>query len=63
MASDALELFLADIARFPLLSAREERELARRIERGDGAAKNRMIESNLRLVVANAKRYLSLIHI
>ena len=57
MPSDALELFLADIARFPLLSAREERELARRIERGDGAAKNRMIESNLRLVVANAKRY------
>ncbi|MEX2196641.1 MAG: sigma-70 family RNA polymerase sigma factor [Thermoleophilaceae bacterium] len=57
MASDPLELFLADIARFPLLSAGEERDLARRIERGDGAAKDRMIESNLRLVVANAKRY------
>jgi len=55
--SDSLQLFLRDIAQRPLLTAEEEVELAKRIERGDQAAKNRMIESNLRLVVANAKRY------
>ena len=55
--SDSLQLFLRDIAQRPLLTAAEEVELAKRIERGDQAAKNRMIESNLRLVVANAKRY------
>src|SRR4051795_5540550 len=55
--SDSLQLFLRDIAQRPLLTASEEVELAKRIERGDQAAKNRMIESNLRLVVANAKRY------
>ena len=55
--SDSLELFLRDIAQRRLLTASEEVELAKRIERGDQAAKNRMIEANLRLVVANAKRY------
>jgi RNA polymerase primary sigma factor len=55
--SDSLQLFLRDIAQRPLLKAVEEIELAKRIERGDGAAKERMIESNLRLVVSNAKRY------
>jgi len=55
--SDSLQLFLRDIAQRPLLTASEEVELAKRIERGDQEAKNRMIESNLRLVVANAKRY------
>jgi RNA polymerase primary sigma factor len=55
--SDSLQLFLRDIAQRPLLTAGEEVELAKRIERGDQDAKNRMIESNLRLVVANAKRY------
>jgi RNA polymerase primary sigma factor len=55
--SDSLQLFLRDIAQRPLLTATEEVELAKRIERGDQEAKNRMIESNLRLVVANAKRY------
>ena len=55
--SDSLQLFLRDIAQHPLLTAQEEVELAKRIERGDQEAKNRMIESNLRLVVANAKRY------
>src|SRR5947207_579719 len=55
--SDSLQLFLRDIAQRPLLTAEEEVELAKRIERGDQQAKNRMIESNLRLVVANAKRY------
>ena len=55
--SDSLQLFLRDIAQRPLLTATEEVDLAKRIERGDGSAKERMIESNLRLVVSNAKRY------
>jgi RNA polymerase primary sigma factor len=55
--SDSLQLFLRDISQRALLTAAEEVELAKRIEKGDTAAKNRMIESNLRLVVANAKRY------
>jgi len=55
--SDSLQLFLRDIAQRPLLTAAEEVTLAKRIERGDQEAKNRMIESNLRLVVSNAKRY------
>jgi RNA polymerase primary sigma factor len=55
--SDSLQLFLRDIAQRPLLTAGQEIELAKRVERGDQAAKNRMIESNLRLVVSNAKRY------
>ena len=55
--SDSLQLFLRDISQHPLLTAAQEVELSKRIERGDQAAKNRMIESNLRLVVSNAKRY------
>ena len=55
--SDSLQIFLRDIAQRRLLTAAEEVELAKRIERGDQEAKNRMIEANLRLVVANAKRY------
>jgi RNA polymerase primary sigma factor len=55
--SDSLQLFLRDIAQRPLLTASEEVDLAKRIERGDQAAKDRMIEANLRLVVSNAKRY------
>ena len=55
--SDSLQLFLRDISQRPLLTAEEEVQLAKRIERGDQAAKDRMIESNLRLVVSNAKRY------
>jgi RNA polymerase primary sigma factor len=54
---DALELFLDEVSRFPLLSAGEEIELAKRIERGDKGAKDRMINSNLRLVVSIARRY------
>jgi RNA polymerase primary sigma factor len=55
--TDALQLFLNEAARYPLLSAAEEVELAKRIERGEKAAKDRMINSNLRLVVSIAKRY------
>ena len=55
--TDALQLFLNEAARWPLLTAAEEVELAKAIERGDRAAKERMINSNLRLVVSIAKRY------
>jgi RNA polymerase primary sigma factor len=55
--TDALQLFLNEASRFPLLTAREEVELAKRIERGDLDAKHRMVSSNLRLVVSIAKRY------
>jgi len=54
---DALQLFLNEIGRYPLLTAREEVDLAKRIERGDSEANHRMINSNLRLVVSIAKRY------
>ncbi len=55
--TDALQLFLNEAGRYPLLTAAEEVELAKRIERGDKAAKDRMINSNLRLVVSIAKKY------
>jgi RNA polymerase primary sigma factor len=55
--TDALQLFLNEMARYPLLTAQEEVELAKRIERGDQAAKELMINSNLRLVVSIAKRW------
>ena len=55
--ADSLQLFLNEMARYPLLTAKEEVELAKRIERGDRRAKERMINSNLRLVVSIAKRY------
>ena len=55
--TDALQLFLNEIRRYPLLTATEEIELAKRIEQGDLAAKERMINSNLRLVVSIAKKY------
>src|SRR4051812_33139650 len=57
MNDDGFALFLQRIARTPLLTATEERALAYRFERGDLAAKDRMIEANLRLVVHVAKRY------
>ena len=55
--TDALELFLRDIGRHPLLTPAQEVALTKRIERGDLEAKRTMIESNLRLVVSIAKRY------
>jgi RNA polymerase primary sigma factor len=54
---DSLQLLLDGIAKTRLLTAQEEIELAKRIERGDLAAKDRMIEANMRLVVSIAKRY------
>jgi RNA polymerase primary sigma factor len=54
---DSLQLFLSEIGRHPLLTPSEEVALAKRVERGDAAAKERMITSNLRLVVSIAKRY------
>src|SRR3982750_4370256 len=55
--TDALQLFLNEAGRYKLLTAAEEVELAKRIERGDKAAKDLMINSNLRLVVSIAKKY------
>ena len=55
--TDALQLFLREIGRHPLLTAADEVELSKRIERGDMEAKRKMIESNLRLVVSIAKNY------
>jgi RNA polymerase primary sigma factor len=56
-SADALQLFLAEVSRYPLLAPLEEVALAKRIERGDGEAKDRLINSNLLLVVSIAKRY------
>jgi RNA polymerase primary sigma factor len=55
--ADSLRLFLNEVARHRLLTAAEEIELAKRIERGDSRAKERMVNSNLRLVVSIAKHY------
>jgi RNA polymerase primary sigma factor len=55
--TDALQLFLNEIGRHELLTAEEEVSLAKRIERGDREAKEKMINSNLRLVVSIARKY------
>jgi RNA polymerase primary sigma factor len=55
--TDALQLFLREAGRHQLLTAAQEVELAKRIERGDADAKQHMIQSNLRLVVSIAKNY------
>ena len=55
--TDALQLFMNEIGRYPLLTKEQEVELAKRVERGDLEAKEQMINSNLRLVVSIAKRY------
>ncbi len=54
---DSLQLFLTEVGRHRLLTAPEEVALAKRVERGDAEAKERMINANLRLVVSIAKRY------
>jgi RNA polymerase primary sigma factor len=55
--TDAMSLFLRELRRYPLLTPEEEKALARRVEEGDQAAKDRMVNSNLRLVVSIARRY------
>jgi RNA polymerase primary sigma factor len=55
--TDSLQLFMNQASRYPLLTAEEEIDLAKRIERGDLEAKERMINSNLRLVISQARRY------
>jgi RNA polymerase primary sigma factor len=57
MTTDSLQLFLKDIGKVRLLTASEEVDLAKRIERGDIDAKQKMVESNLRLVISIAKNY------
>src|ERR687893_1438886 len=57
MSDDGLALHLRRIGRTPLLTHAEELALARRVERGDLAAKQRLVEANLRLVVHVAKRF------
>jgi RNA polymerase primary sigma factor len=57
MTTDSLTLFMNEIGRYELLTAAQEVELAKLVERGDKDAKERMINSNLRLVVSIAKRY------
>lgn len=57
LPDDSVKSFLKDIGKIPLLSAEEEIKLAERMKNGDEAAKNRLIEANLRLVVSIAKKY------
>jgi RNA polymerase primary sigma factor len=57
VSTDSLQLFLKDIGKVDLLTAAQEVELAKRIERGEHQAKREMVEANLRLVVSIAKRY------
>jgi RNA polymerase primary sigma factor len=57
VSTDSLQLFLEEIGKVDLLTAAQEVELAKRIERGDDGAKRKMVEANLRLVVSIAKRY------
>jgi len=54
---DSIQIYLREIGQYPLLTAAEERELAKRIEKGDGEARNILARSNLRLVVSIAKKY------
>ena len=55
--TDAMSLFLQEVRRYPLLSREQEVELAQRVERGDLEAKDRMVNSNLRLVISHARKY------
>jgi RNA polymerase primary sigma factor len=55
--TDAMSLFLQEVRRYPLLTRAEEVELAKRIEQGDLEAKSQLVNSNLRLVISNARKY------
>src|ERR687886_205253 len=57
VVTDSLQLFFNEARKYPLLTAAEEIQLAQRIEKGDIEAKDRMINSNLRLVVSVARKY------
>jgi RNA polymerase primary sigma factor len=54
---DPVQMYLKEIGETPTLTAEEEKELAKRIEKGDQAAKEKLIKANLRLVVSIAKKY------
>jgi RNA polymerase primary sigma factor len=54
---DSMSLFLREVRRYPLLTKHEEIELSKRVERGDLEAKERLVNSNLRLVISNARKY------
>ena len=56
---DAVQMYLKEIGRTPLLTSKEEKELAKRIERGDEMARKKLVQANLRLVVSLAKRYVN----
>ncbi len=56
-ADDSVRMYLREIGKIPLLTAEEEADLAQRIVKGDKKAKDKMVESNMRLVVSIAKRY------
>lgn len=58
IANDSIRLYLCEIGKIPLLSAKEEIDLARRIKKNDQSAKSKLAESNLRLVVSIAKKYI-----
>jgi RNA polymerase primary sigma factor len=55
--TDAMSLFLQEVRRYPLLTREQEVELAKRIEQGDLEAKDRLVNSNLRLVISNARKF------
>jgi RNA polymerase primary sigma factor len=55
--TDAMSLFLQEVRRYPLLTREQEVELAKRIEQGDLAAKEQLVNSNLRLVISHARKY------
>lgn len=57
LSGDSVQMYLREIGKVPLLTAQEEVDLAKRIEKGDLAAKQRLAEANLRLVVSIAKKY------
>jgi RNA polymerase primary sigma factor len=57
ITTDTLQLFLSEVSRYPLLRPSEEVELSKRVEAGDRDAKDKMVNSNLRLVVSIARRY------
>ncbi len=58
MALDPVQAYLREISRTPILTAKEEKELAKKIEKGDEKAKEKLIKANLRLVVSIAKKYI-----